>query len=125
MRLLLDTHALIWFTGQPELLRPEARDAIVDADTVAVSAASIWEISTKAALGKIVAPVEDLVGELRDWSFELLAISARHAWAVGSLPPHHRDPFDRMLVTQAQLEGLTIVSRDPQIARYQVAVLEA
>jgi PIN domain nuclease of toxin-antitoxin system len=125
LRLLLDTHALIWFTGEPDELRPEAREAIVDADTVVVSAASIWEISTKAALGKLSAPVDDIVGELREWGFELLSISARHAWAIGSLPPHHRDPFDRMLVTQAQLEGLTIVTRDPQIARYQVSVLAA
>jgi PIN domain nuclease of toxin-antitoxin system len=125
VRLLLDTHALIWFTGDPDVLRPEARDAIVGADTVVVSAASIWEISTKAALGKLTPPVDDIAGELAEWGFELLSITAQHAWAIGSLPPHHRDPFDRMLVTQAQLEGLTIVTRDSQIARYQVAVLAA
>lgn len=125
MRLLLDTHAVIWFTGEPEALSREARDAIVDAETVVVSAASLWEISTKAALGKLRPPVEDIVVELEEWGFELLAITPRHAWAVGRLPRHHRDPFDRMLVTQAQLEGLTIVTRDPAISRYQVAVLAA
>ena len=125
MRLLLDTHAVIWFTGEPDALTPEARDAIVDADTVVVSAASIWEISTKTALGKLRPPVDDLVVELQEWGFEMLPITAQHAWAVGRLPRHHRDPFDRMLVTQAQLEGLTIVTRDPAISRYQVAVLEA
>jgi PIN domain nuclease of toxin-antitoxin system len=125
VRLLLDTHALIWFTGEPDELRPEARQAIVDADTVVVSAASIWEISIKLALGKLQPPVDDLVGELREWNFDLLAIMPAHAWAVARLPEHHRDPFDRMLVTQAQLEGLTIVTRDPDIARYQVAVLAA
>jgi PIN domain nuclease of toxin-antitoxin system len=125
VRLLLDTHALIWFTGEPDELRREARDAIVDADTVVVSAASIWEISTKAALGKLRPPVDDVVGELREWGFDLLSITPAHAWAAGRLPDHHRDPFDRMLVTQAQLEGLTIVTRDPDIPRYQVAVLAA
>jgi PIN domain nuclease of toxin-antitoxin system len=125
VRLLLDTHALIWFTGEPDVLRPEAREAIVAADTVVVSAASIWEISTKAALGKLTPPVDDIVGEFREWGFELLPISPQHAWAIGALPPHHRDPFDRMLVTQAQLEGLTIVTRDPAISQYQVAVLAA
>ncbi|HJS49705.1 MAG TPA: type II toxin-antitoxin system VapC family toxin, partial [Gaiellaceae bacterium] len=114
-----------WFTGEPDALTPEARDAIVDADTVVVSAASIWEISTKTALGKLRPPVDDLVVELQEWGFEMLPITAQHAWAVGRLPRHHRDPFDRMLVTQAQLEGLTIVTRDPAISRYQVAVLEA
>lgn len=125
MRLLLDTHAVIWFTGDPDELAPEARAAIVDASTVAVSAASIWEISTKAALGKLRPPVDDLVDELSAWGFDLLPITPSHAWAAGDLPRHHRDPFDRMLVVQAQLEGLTIVTRDPQIARYQVSVLAA
>lgn len=125
MRLLLDTHAMIWFTGDPEALAPEARNTIVDANTVVVSAASLWEIATKAALGKLRPPVDDLVAELRESGFELLSITPRHAWAVGRLPRHHRDPFDRMLVVQAQLEGLTIVTRDPAIARYQVAVLAA
>lgn len=125
MRLLLDTHAVIWFTGDPDALRPEAREAIVDADTVVVSAASIWEISTKAALGKLRPPVDDLVAELGEWGFELLPITASHAWATGQLPGHHRDPFDRMLVAQSRLEGLTIVTRDPAISLYQVAVLAA
>jgi PIN domain nuclease of toxin-antitoxin system len=125
VRLLLDTHALIWFTGEPDTLRPEARNAIVDAETVVVSAASIWEISTKAALGKLGAPVDDILVELGEWGFDLLSITPRHAWAVGDLPRHHRDPFDRILVAQAQLEGLTIVTRDSEIPRYQVAVLAA
>jgi PIN domain nuclease of toxin-antitoxin system len=125
VRLLLDTHVVIWFTGEPDTLDPAAREAIVVADVVAVSAASVWEISTKAALGKLQAPVEDLVAELREWGFDLIPITPEHAGATGKLPHHHRDPFDRMLVTQAQLEGLTIVTRDPAIARYQVAVLAA
>jgi PIN domain nuclease of toxin-antitoxin system len=125
VRLLLDTHAMIWFTGDPDALEPRARAAIVDADVVAVSAASIWEISTKAALGKLRPPVDDLVEELSEWGFHLLPITSAHAWAVGKLPLLHRDPFDRMLVVQAQLEGLAIVTRDARIARYQVAVVPA
>lgn len=125
MRLLLDTHALIWFTGEPELLTPGSRAAIVDAETVVVSAASLWELSTKITLGKLHRPVDDMLGELIEWGFETLPVTALHAWAAGALPIHHRDPFDRMLVAQAQLEGLTIVTRDPMIARYQVAVFAA
>lgn len=125
MRLLLDTHAMIWFTGEPDALAPEARRAIVDADVVAVSAASVWEVSTKAALGKLRPPVDDLVEELSAWGFELLPITPTHAWAVSRLPLLHRDPFDRMLVVQAQLEGLTIVTRDPGITQYQVSALQA
>lgn len=125
MRLLLDTHAVIWFTGDPDALAPEARTAIVDASAVAVSAASVWEISTKAALGKLRPPVDDVVDALVDWGFDLLPITPTHAWAVGRLPLLHRDPFDRMLVVQAQLEGLTIVTRDPGITQYQVSALPA
>jgi PIN domain nuclease of toxin-antitoxin system len=97
----------------------------VEADVAVVSAASVWEVSTKMRLGKLRPPSEELLEELEEWSFDLLAITARHAWVAGGLPPHHRDPFDRILVAQAQLEGLTIVTRDPAIARYQVAVLAA
>jgi PIN domain nuclease of toxin-antitoxin system len=125
VRLLLDTHAMIWFTGDPEQLTPGSRAAIVDADTVAVSAASIWEVATKASLGKLDPPAGDFPDALREWGFELLAITPVHAWAVRALPAIHRDPFDRMLVVQARLEGRTIVTRDPQIARYDVSTLAA
>lgn len=125
MRLLLDTHALLWFLGEPQTLVSDAREAIVDAETVAVSAASLWQISTKITNGKLSLPSDDVLGEITEWGFGLLAITPEHAWAAGALPFLHRDPFDRMLVAQAQLEGLTIVTRDPAIARYQVAVLPA
>ena len=84
----------------------------------------MWEISIKQQAGKLRPPVEDVVGDLAD-RFTLLSITPAHGWAAGQLPLHHRDPFDRILVAQAQLEGLTIVTRDPKIARYQVAVLSA
>ncbi len=125
MRLLLDTHAVIWWTGDPDELTPAARQAIAEADVAAVSATSIWEVATKAAIGKLQVPVDDLVDEIREWGLDLLPVTAEHAWHGRLLPLHHRDPFDRMLVAQAQVEGLTIVSRDPDIARYQVAVLPA
>lgn len=125
MRLLLDAHALLWFAGSPDELAQPARQAIVDASEVNVSAASLWEISTKLTLGKLDSDVDDIPGELERWGVGTVPVTAVHAWAAGALPFHHRDPFDRMLVAQAQLEGLTIVTRDPQIARYQVAVLAA
>ncbi len=125
MRLLLDTHALLWFAGAPDMLAPDARRTIVAAEEVNVSAATLWEVSTKLTLGKLGTEVEDIPGELDEWGFGTVPVTAAHAWAAGSLPFYHRDPFDRMLVAQAQLEGMTIVTRDPAIARYQVAVLPA
>lgn len=101
------------------------REAIIDAELAAVSAISLFEISLKRNLGKIRPPVDDVVGELDRRGFTPLDITAEQAWTAGALPLHHRDPFDRLLVAQAQLEGLTIVTRDPAIARYQVAVLPA
>jgi PIN domain nuclease of toxin-antitoxin system len=120
--LLLDTHALLWWLlGQG--LSAEATDRIADQQTlVVVSAASIWEAGIKVALGKLEIPgslPEAVVSE----GFEPLGISLAHAEAAGRLPPHHRDPFDRMLVAQAQIERLTIVTRDPAFDRYDVSVV--
>ena len=89
-----------------------------------MSAAVAWEIATKRALGKLKAP-EDVVDQLRRHQFAPLPITIEHAVQAGALPLYHRDPFDRMLVAQAQLEGLTIVTRDPNIPRYSVATLPA
>lgn len=126
MRLLLDTHALLWWLEDHPALSRAAHAAIADRDTtVAVSAASLWEISTKQNLGKLRIPVDDVVGTLTANRLDGLMITPEHAWAAGQLPLHHRDPFDRILIAQAQLEGLTIVTRDPRIARYQVAILPA
>jgi len=91
---------------------------------VAVSAASVWEISIKHRAGKLRPLVEDVVGDLGR-RFASVPITPEHAWAAEALPLHHRDPFDRVLVAQAQLEGFTIVTRDPKIAQYSVAVLSA
>lgn len=122
MSLLLDTHALLWWlAGDP--IEPKASARIADpAVLVAVSAASVWEVGIKAALGKLRFDGSIAV-EARRGGFESLAISFAHAELAGGLPQHHRDPFDRMLIAQAQLEKLTIVTRDPEFAAYDVEVL--
>jgi PIN domain nuclease of toxin-antitoxin system len=124
VRLLLDTHALLWWLAD-EGLTPQAQDAIADpANLIVVSAASAWEISIKKALGKLAAP-DDLERQVRDGSFSPLPISIAHGVAAGQLPHHHEDPFDRMLIAQALAEGLTIVTRDKRFDDYGVALLPA
>lgn len=125
MRILLDTHALLWTVGNPAELNSEARDTIEDgANVVLVSIASAWEIAIKRGSGKLEAP-RDLGRAIADQSFATLGITLDHARAVGDLPAHHRDPFDRMLIAQALVEGLTIVTRDPRFAIYGVPLLAA
>ena len=125
MRLLLDTHALLWWLTDDPRLTDRAREAIADpASSVFVSAAVAWEIAIKQALGRLEPP-EDLSVRLARERFEELAITIVHALRAAELPPHHGDPFDRVLVAQAELEGLTLVTRDPRIAQYGVAVLPA
>lgn len=123
MRLLLDTHALLlWLADDPNL-SSRARVAIADgANLVAVSAASAWEISIKRALGKLQAP-DDLEAQLEASDFVALPITVADGLAAGSLPRHHDDPFDRMLVAQARANGLTVVTRDSRLARYGVDLL--
>jgi PIN domain nuclease of toxin-antitoxin system len=124
LRLLLDTHVLIWWSGGKSIARA-AGDAIRSADNeVVVSAASVWEAEIKAASGKLLLDA-DLEVEPAQHGFRALDISVAHAIAAARLPPHHGDPFDRMLVAQAQLEGLTLVTRDPVFDNYAVAVLKA
>jgi PIN domain nuclease of toxin-antitoxin system len=124
VRLLLDTHALLWWLAD-EGLAPQAQDAIADpANLVVVSAASAWEISIKKALGKLSAP-DDLEQQVRDGGFTSLPISIAHGIAAGQLPHHHEDPFDRMLIAQALAEGLTIVTRDKRFDDHGVALLAA
>jgi PIN domain nuclease of toxin-antitoxin system len=120
--LLLDTHALLWWlAGDP--MEERALDLIADPGTlVAVSTASIWEVAIKRALGRLGFD-GSIAQEARGAGFEPLAISFDHAEHAGALPAHHRDPFDRMLVAQAQDEGLTIVTRDRALAAYEVDLL--
>ena len=124
MRLLLDTHALLWWLADREL-GADARAAIEDPlNDVFVSAATAWEISIKRSLGKLRAP-DDLTAQLAANAFTSLPISVDHALAAGSLPKHHDDPFDRMLIAQATMEELTLVTRDPRFAAYDVRLLAA
>lgn len=124
MRLLLDTHALLWWLAD-DGLTDQARDAIADPDNlVMVSAASAWEISIKKALGKLAVP-DDLERQVDESGFVPLLISIAHGIAAGQLPRHHDDPFDRMLIAQAYAQGLTIVTRDKRFADYNVAMMPA
>jgi PIN domain nuclease of toxin-antitoxin system len=121
-RLLLDTHVFLWWRGNDTKLKNEARDAIATADLVFVSAASAWEAAIKAALGKLTLPDSFETGVI-DSGFEKLIISFSHAERAANLPAHHSDPFDRMLVAQAQSEKLTLVTHDARIKPYEVEII--
>lgn len=124
MNILLDTHVLLWWLADDPQLSKPARQLIQSTDNlIAVSAASAWEISIKRALGKLDAP-PDLATALQDNDFVPVSITLAHAERAGSLPDHHRDPFDRMLVAQAQIEQLALLTHDEKIARYDVQVIE-
>jgi PIN domain nuclease of toxin-antitoxin system len=125
MTLLLDTHALLWWLDDNPTLSREARRAIGDGNhDVFVSAATAWEISIKNVLGKLDAP-DNFEEALSANAFQELPIRVVHAIAAARLPNHHSDPFDRMLVAQASLEGLTLVTRDENIREYEVPILGA
>ncbi len=125
MRLLLDTQVLIWALRKPERLADATRRAITAGETrVFVSMASPWEMAINEALGNLTPP-DDLEVRLEEKRFELLPISMRHTRAVAALPDHHGDPFDRMLIAQAQVDGMTLVSSDREIRRYQVSLMPA
>ncbi len=116
---------VLWALTDDPTLSVEGRTNLADGrNRVVVSAAAVWEIAIKRALGKLDAP-DDLIHTLTATGFEPLPISLEHAAAAGALPRHHEDPFDRMLVAQARLEGLTLMTRDPRMARYEVKVMPA
>lgn len=125
MRLLLDTHVLLWWLDGGAMLSKVARAAIADADAeIHVSAVTAWEIGIKKRLGKLRAPGR-LDRELAAHRFEALAITVAHAIALERLPDHHEDPFDRMLIAQATVEGLTLVTRDANIQKYRIPIMVA
>jgi PIN domain nuclease of toxin-antitoxin system len=123
-RLLLDTHVFLWWRGEPARLTENARSRIATADIVFVSAVTAWEAAIKASLGRLDLPDTIEAGVLAS-GFEKLLITFSHAERVASLPIHHRDPFDRMLVAQAQAEGLTLVTHDRLLEPYEVEILWA
>ena len=125
MNLLLDTHVFLWAVDNNPNLSPVAREAIVDGHNIVyVSAATAWEISIKWGIGKLKIPESDYLEELRLHRFTPLSITTEHALAVGNLPSHHKDPFDRMLIAQAQEENLALVTRDPRLKAYDVRIIE-
>ena len=125
MRLLLDTHVLLWWLAEPERLSAQSKDVVADGDNVVfISAATIWEAAIKERLGKLDG-ARHLAEQVRGQNMTELPISFRHAAAAAALPPHHRDPFDRMLVAQALCESLTFVTRDERAALYGVTLLPA
>lgn len=125
-RLLLDTHTLLWWLSGDQSLGERARAAIADPrNEVFVSAATGWEIAIERAIGKLGIEDEDLDSIVEDEGFAHLPITFFHGTQAGTLPQHHKDPFDRMLVAQAQAEGLTILTADAEIPKYGVHVLSA
>jgi len=124
-RVLLDTHALLWWLVDDRKLGSVARDVIAEPrNEILVSAASIWEIGIKRQKGLLEVP-DDLEALVEDAGFGKLPISLFHAQQAGALPAIHRDPFDRMLVAQAQAEGLELLTADETIPQYVVRVIDA
>lgn len=122
-RLLVDSHVLLWHVLDDSRLGPKPTAAIEAADAqVLVSTASLWEIAIKTGPGKLDAP-DDLPERVEQLGFELLSVTAEHAWQVRRLPPLHRDPFDRLLIAQAQVEKLPVVTADPSFDSYDVTVV--
>jgi len=125
LNLLVDTHALLWWLADHPRLSASARSTLSNPESVVfVSVASVWEVAIKQRQGRLNSP-DDLLQQIAANRWLHLPITLQHGIAAGSLPPYHADPFDRMLVAQAQVEGLTIMTRDPQIERYDVPTLRA
>lgn len=123
MRLLFDTHAFLWLATDDPRLSADARARFLDPEAACfLSAASVWEMAIKASLGKLVleTTLRRLVQGGIDRGLQLLDVSPEHAYTVETLPYHHRDPFDRLLVAQAMHEGMALVSRDPRLDPYAV-----
>jgi len=126
MRLLLDTHSFLWWIGNDDHLSDTARDAISDANNdVFFSVASAWEMAIKTGSGKLSVDSElacFLKKHLHRNDFSVLPITLSHSLQIVRLPQHHRDPFDRMLIAQAQVEKAQLITRDPEIAKYAVNI---
>ncbi len=124
MRILLDSHVILWWLEDNKSLGSRCRELIGNADEAFVSAVTPWELGIKRSLGKLSMP-DGLSNVIESDGFTSLSITAAHAELAPSLPPFHRDPFDRMLVAQAQLEALTLVTADKALARYDIEQFDA
>ena len=126
MRLLLDTHVAIWAVLMPERIPEQVRTVIANSDDVWVSVVAIWEIAIKHGLGRPGAPpfsADQAIAEFESATFKLLNVSAAHAAFVGRLPPIHADPFDRLLIAQALVEPMRLVTKDSRLAEYSETVI--
>ena len=124
MRLLLDTHVVLWQAAGEDRLGPEAIRCIEDAEELRFSVVSFAEIGVKFSIGRLEVPVR-FADDFSRMGVRVLGLTAGHGLAVAQLPPHHRDPFDRLLVAQAQAEGLTLMTADRRIPAYDVATVDA
>jgi PIN domain nuclease of toxin-antitoxin system len=125
LRLLLDTHVVIWALGEPDRLAAKTRAAIeAEENEIFVSVVSPWELATKGPREGLRLP-DDLEAQVGQRGFDLLPVLFRHTEQIGSMPHHHRDPFDTMLVAQAIVDGMTIVTADRKLTNYQVSLLPA
>lgn len=124
MRLLLDTNALLWLLDGDDRLGPEARQVVHRAETLVVSVASLWEIAIKVSIRKLAA-IPGLHAAVGDLGFERLAITDGHLVTLERLPHLHQDPFDRLLISQALVERLTVLTADDAFTGYDVRVLDA
>jgi PIN domain nuclease of toxin-antitoxin system len=122
--LLLDTHVLLWWLTDDPTLSEDIKSKLDHEPDVYVSPVTIWEVTIKQAIGKLREPA-DLAEQIRDSGFRELPITFEHAIVAGRLPMIHRDPFDRMLVAQAQCAGITLVTRDANVQKYEVSILQA
>ena len=127
MRLLLDTHTFIWLDDAPGLLSQQVRSALEDIDnSLLLSMVSVWEIQIKVQLGRLSirnSPADLIQRQQESNGIELLPITLPHVLALSELPPHHGDPFDRLLISQARVEDAILVTKDENISRYHVDVL--
>jgi PIN domain nuclease of toxin-antitoxin system len=127
VKILLDTQCWLWLQSTPERLSERVRDRLADEENALfLSAASAWEIAIKYALGKLSlprVPAQYVPSRMQRSGTASLPLTHEHALRVATLPPHHRDPFDRLLVAQAQLEGMALLTADPQLSRYDVKLL--
>lgn len=126
MRVLLDTHIFIWWNGNMDLLSSAARSLCEDkGNTLVLSLAGIWEMQIKSQLGKLTfnQPLSEIIQSQQHNGVELLSITAEHIYALQNLPAHHRDPFDRLLIAQANVEQMPLLTADPAFHQYEVRLL--